>query len=103
MGLIITATESKKIEAKGFDGAITELESVYARLEFVSRPDGKSIETAFPYTFLTKEAYKLQAPIVQTNIPQAAAGEVLEQSLFNAHKIAADYLTAQGFEVEIDI
>lgn len=103
MGLIIKSTESKKIETKGFDGNVTELESVYARVEAALRPDGKTIEVAFPYVFLSKEAYKLNAPIMQTNVPTSASGEALEQSLLTCHEVAKVALEQYGFEVEIDI
>lgn len=103
MGLIIKSTENKKIQTVGFDGNVTEVESVYARLEAALRPDGKSIEVAFPYVFHSKEAYKLNAPIMQTNVPTAASGEALEQSLLTAHEVAKIALEKEGFEVVIDL
>lgn len=103
MGLIINSTETKKIQSQGYDGKISELESVYARLEFACRPDGKKIEVAFPYIFLTKEAFELNAPTIPTDIPTSASGEVLEQSMLTAHEVARDMLIKEGYDVVIDL
>lgn len=103
MGLLIKSTESTKIQMQGLDGNITEIDSVYARLEFACRPDGKTIECAFPYIFMSKDAYKLNAPVLKTNVPTAASGEVLEQSMLSAHEICKAELEKIGFEVEIDL
>lgn len=40
MGLIIKTTEKKQINIKDLNGQVTEVASVYARLEFASRIDG---------------------------------------------------------------
>ena len=103
MGLIIKSTETKKIQSQGYDGQITELESVYARLEFACRPNGTTIETAFPYIFLSKAAFKLGASVIPTDVPTSASGEVLEQSMLTAHEVASAMLVSAGYEVEIDL
>lgn len=103
MGLIIKSTKTKKIQSQGYDGQISELESVYARLEFACRPNGTTIESAFPYIFLSKAAFKLNAPTIPTDIPTSATGEVLEQSMLTAHEVAKEMLIKQGFDVVIDL
>jgi hypothetical protein len=103
MGLIIKSTAKKKIQSQGYDGQITELESVYARLEFACRPNGTTVESAFPYIFLSKEAFKLNAPTIPTDVPTSASGEVLEQSMLTAHEVASAMLVKEGYEVVIDL
>lgn len=103
MGLIIKSTEQAKVQMQGLDGNVTEIESVYARIEMALRPDGKTIECAFPYIFLSKEAYKLNAPVLKTNVPTSASGEVLEQSMLTAHELCKAELQKIGFEVLIDL
>jgi hypothetical protein len=103
MGLIIQSTEEKKIQSQGHDGLISELESVYARLEFACRPNGTTVEVAFPYIFLSKEAFKLSAPTIPTDVPTSATGEVLEQSMLTAHEVAKEMLVKEGYAVVIDL
>ena len=103
MGLIIKSTAKKKIQSQGYDGQITEIESVYARLEFACRPNGTTVESAFPYIFLSKEAFKLNAPTILTDVPTSASGEVLEQSMLTAHEVASAMLVKEGYEVVIDL
>ena len=103
MGLIIQSTESKKINMKDLNGKITEVDSVYARIESASRMDGKTTECAFPYFTMTKEAYKLGAPFVQTDIPSSVSGEVTEQSQQSSHELCKAYLEGLGYSVEIDL
>lgn len=103
MGLLIKSTEQTKVQMQGLDGNVTDIESVYARLEFACRPDGKTIECAFPYIFMSKDAYKLNAPVLKTNVPTSVSGEVLEQSMLSAHNLCKEHLEKIGFEVEIDL
>lgn len=102
MGLIIKSTESKKIQMKDLNGKVTETDSVYARIESASRIDGKTTECAFPYFTLTKEAYKLGAPFIQTDIPSSVSGEVVEQSQQSSHDLCKAYLEELGYVVQID-
>jgi hypothetical protein len=103
MGLIIKSTSTKKIQSQGYDGKIAELESVYARLEFACRPNGTTIEVAFPYIFLSKEAFKLNAPTIPTDVPTSATGEMVEQSILTAHEVSREMLVKEGYTVEIDL
>lgn len=103
MGLIIKSTESKKINVQQLDGTTKEEPQVYARLEAALRPDGKSVEIAFPYIFLSKDAYKLNGPVLRTDIPTSAGGEVAEQTMELIHEAAKVALTNAGYEVEIDL
>lgn len=103
MGLLIKSTENKKIKTKGYDGSINELESVYARIEFAARPNGKSIECAFPYIYHSKNAYDAGASAMPTDIPTSTSGEIsgnLEQSLTTAHDVVKKFLEGHGYEVE---
>lgn len=99
MGLIITGD----IQIQGNDGLATTIESVYARLEAALRPDGKNVEIAFSYIFVSKEAYKLNAPMLRANINTSVTGEVLDQSMLTIHELAKSHLESQGFTVEIDL
>lgn len=101
MGLNIKSTEAKKINIKDLNGQVTEVTSVYARLEFASRIDGKSMEVAFPYFTLSKEAFDLQAPFVQCDVPNSTSGEVLLQNVTTAHELCKAYLDSLGYECEI--
>lgn len=107
MGLIINSTESKKIQSKDFDGNIVEIESVYARLEFAGRPDGVTVEVAFPYIFKSKQGFKLGASQIPTDLSITnATGNILEgssQSNAEAHRIAAERLITEGYDVTIDL
>jgi hypothetical protein len=103
MGLIIKATEDKKIQYKDLSGNIQELASVYARIEWASRPNGTTVECAFPYIYLSKEAMKLGASIIATDIPTSVNGEVSIQDNPSVHQLCKDTLESQGYEVDIDL
>jgi hypothetical protein len=103
MGLIINATEEKTINYKDLSGNVQQLESVYARIEWAARPNGTTVEGAFPYIYLTKEAMKLGASIIQTDIPTSASGEVQIQNNQAVHELAKGKLEAEGYIVEIDL
>lgn len=103
MGLIIEENGSKKIKIKDLNGEVTEVKSVYARIESASRIDGKTTECAFPYFTLSKEAYKLGAPFVQSDIPSSVSGEVIEQSQQSSHELCKSYLEGLGYVVTIDL
>ena len=103
MGLIIKATKEKKINYQDLSGKVQELESVYARIEWAARPNGTTIEGAFPYMFVSKEAMKLGASMIQTDIPTSVSGEVTKQDNQAAHELAKAELEKEGYNVIIDL
>lgn len=103
MGLIIKATEEKAINYMDLSGKVQELESVYARVEWVARPDGKTVEGAFPYMYMSKEAMKLGASIIQTDIPTSVSGETIKQDNQSVHELAREMLEKEGYVVTIDL
>jgi hypothetical protein len=103
MGLIIKATKEKKIQYQDLSGKVQELESVYARIEWAARPNGTTIEGAFPYMFVSKEAMKLGASMIQTDIPTSVSGEVKTQDNQSAHDLAKTELEKEGYNVTIDL
>jgi len=103
MGLKINATKEKTIKYMDLSGKVQELESVYARIEWAARPDGTTVEGAFPYMYLSKEAMKLGASIIQTDIPTSVSGEVLIQDNEAVHELAKIKLEEEGYLVEIDL
>jgi hypothetical protein len=102
MGLIIKATENKKITIQGTE---IEVPQVYGRLEFAGRADGKTLEVAVT-TFASKAAYKSGASSLSTNVPQGninvqlAEGEI--QSIETAHSYALQAFVQNGYTTEID-
>jgi hypothetical protein len=103
MGLIIKATKEKKINYQDLSGKVQELESVYARIEWAARPNGTTVEGAFPYMFVSKEAMKLGASIIQTDILTSVSGEVKTQDNQAVHDFAKVELEKLGYEVEVDL
>jgi hypothetical protein len=103
MGLIIKATKEKKINYQDLSGKVQELESVYARIEWAARPNGTTVEGAFPYMFVSKEAMKLGASIIQTDIPTSVSGEVGIQDNQAVHELAKTELEKLGYIVDIDL
>jgi hypothetical protein len=103
MGLIIKATEEKKINYQDLSGKVQELESVYARIEWAARPNGTTVEGAFPYMFVSKEAMKLGASMIQTDIPTSVSGDVEIQDNQSAHDLAKAELEKEGYNVIIDL
>ena len=103
MGLKIKATEEKTIKYMDLSGEVQELASVYARIEWAARPNGTTVEGAFPYVYLSKEAMKLGASIISTDIPTSASGEVAIQDNQSVHELAKVKLEEEGYIVEIDL
>jgi len=68
MGLLVSATSSKKILIKGTE---IELPSVYVRVEFAARANGKTLEIAAA-TYASHEAYKDGAGAIFTDVQQGA-------------------------------
>jgi len=103
MGLIIKATKEKTIQYKNLSGKVEELTSVYARVEWAARENGTKVEAAFPYIFVSKEAFKLGASMIQTDIPTSANGDVVIQDNPTVHELCKVELEKLGYEVEIDL
>ena len=101
MGLIINATEENSIKIVGTDIA---LESVYGRLEFAGRANGKTLEIAIA-TYASKEAYIAGASSMSTDVPQGSFTVEIEatetQSIETAHKYTKLAYEQLGYEVEI--
>ena len=68
MGLLVSATSSKKILIKGTE---IELPSVYVRVEFAARANGITLEIAAA-TYASHEAYKDGAGAIFTDVQQGA-------------------------------
>jgi hypothetical protein len=103
MGLKIKATKEKTIKYMDLSGEVQELTSVYARVEWAARENGTKVEAAFPYIFVSKEAFKLGASMIQTDIPTSANGEVVIQDNQTVHELCKVELEKLGYEVEIDL
>jgi hypothetical protein len=103
MGLIINATEEKSITIVGTD--IT-LKSVYGRIEFAGRADGKTLEVAVA-TYASKEAFTSGASVLSTNVQQGSFNvEILPteiQSIDTAHTYAVKAFEQLGYECVIDL
>jgi hypothetical protein len=103
MALIITPTQEKKIHVQGTD---IELQSVYNRLEFGCRPNGKSMEIAF-YTYADKAAYEagsyLPTDLPIGNTTRDIDLETQTQSVETAHELAKEWFEEQGYVCIIDL
>jgi hypothetical protein len=103
MGLIIKATEEKSIKIVGTE---IILESVYGRIEFAGRANGKTLEIAIA-TYASKEAYIAGASSMSTDVQQGSFTVEIEptevQSLETAHKYAKLAYEQMGYEVIIDL
>ena len=102
MALIIKATEDKKINIAGTE---LQLPEVYARLEFVGRADGLSLEVASA-TYTSKATFEQGKPVF-TDLPSGNVNATIEpseeQSLDTAHKYAKMAYEQLGFDVVIDL
>lgn len=103
MGLIIKATKEKTIQYKDLSGNVQELPSVYARVEWAARENGRLVEAAFPYIFVSKAAFNLGASMIQTDILTSVNGEVLVQDNLAVHELCKVELEKLGYLVEIDL
>ena len=103
MGLIINATKEKSITIVGTD--IT-LKSVYGRIEFAGRADGKTLEVAVA-TYASKEAFTSGASVLSTNVQQGSFNTELRegelQSIDTAHEYSKQAFEQLGYTVEIDM
>jgi len=100
MALIIESNENKKILIAGTD---IELSSVYMRLEFAARANGKTLEVAGS-TFVSKSTYEEAKPIftdIQVGNVVVAIEPTEVQSLETAHKYAKMVYEQLGYTVQI--
>jgi hypothetical protein len=103
MGLIINATEENSIKIVGTEIA---LKSVYGRIEFAGRADGKTLEVAVS-TYASKEAFESGASVLSTTVQQGTFNaEILPtelQSIDTAHEYGKQAFEQLGYTVEIDM
>ena len=99
MGLII----SGKITITGTE---IEVPSVYGRIEFAGRADGKTLEVAIS-TYASKEAFTSGASVLSTNVQQGSFNAELRegelQSIDTAHEYSKQAFEQLGYTVEIDM
>ena len=99
MGLII----SGKITITGTE---IEVPSVYGRIEFAGRADGKTLEVAVA-TYASKAAFESGASILSTTVQQGTFNaEILPtelQSIDTAHEYGKQAFEQLGYTVEIDM
>lgn len=103
MGLLINSTEEKKITITGTD---IEVPSVYGRIEFAGRANGKTLEISIT-NYASKEAFENGASALSTNVPQGSFTVDIQptelQSIETAHSYGALAYEQQGYEVAIDM
>lgn len=103
MALIITPTEQKKIFVQGTE---IELQSVYNRIEFGCRPNGKTIEISF-YTYADHAGYQsnnyLPTDLPTGNLTRDIDTQTQTQSVEAAHELAKTWYEEQGYEVVIEL
>lgn len=103
MGLLINSTEEKKITITGTE---IEVPSVYGRIEFAGRADGKTLEIAI-ITYASKEAFENGASALSTNVPQGNITVEIQptemQSIETAHTYGKLAYEQYGYEVVIDL
>lgn len=101
MGLEIKSTSEKSIKIIGTE--IT-LESVYGRIEFAARADGKSLEIAV-LTYASKSAFKMGASPITTDVQQGNLNVQLQdgeiQSVDTAQNYSQQAYLQLGYNVEI--
>lgn len=103
MGLNIKATPEKSIKIVGTE--IT-LESVYGRIEFAGRANGKTLEIAIA-TYASKEAFIASASAMSTDVQQGSFTIEIQttesQSIETAHEYAKLAYEQMGYEVIISL
>ena len=103
MALILTPTEEKKIH---ITGTTIELPSLYLRLEFVCRANGKTVEI-FSASYQDKAAYLLQNSI-SVDVPLNSIISDIDtltqiQSVEIIHNIVQAHFENRGYTVTLDI
>jgi hypothetical protein len=103
MGLIINSTEEQKIT---ITGTTIDVPSVYGRLEFAGRADGKTLEISVA-TYASKEAFESGASALSTNVPMGNLTVEIKpdevQGLETAHEYGKIAFENAGYEVIIDL
>lgn len=103
MGLLINATEEKKITITGTD---IQVPSVYGRIEFAGRADGKTLEIAIT-TYASKQAYDQNAAALSTDVQMGSFTVEIQptetQSIETALQYASNVYTSQGYSVQIEM
>lgn len=102
MALIIKATEDLKINISGTELELTE---VYARLEFVAKADGRTLEI-HTSMYTSKTTFE-EGKLVFTDVPNRTINVTIElteqQSLEIAHNYAKLAFEELGYEVVVDL
>ena len=100
MGLLVSATSSKKILIKGTE---IELPSVYVRLEYGARANGITLEIAAT-TYASHEAFKDGAGAIFTDVQQGGFQVELQegqtQDLTSAELYSKLAFEQMGYTVE---
>jgi hypothetical protein len=103
MGLLINATNEKTITIQG---TTIEMDSVYGRIEFAGRADGKTLEVSIA-TYASKEAYESGAAVLSTDVPMGnLTVEILPteaQSIETALNYSKVAFENAGYLVDIEI
>jgi len=100
MGLLVSATSSKKILIKGTE---IELPSVYVRVEFGARANGTTLEIAAT-TYASKSAYDEGTGAIFTDVQQGSFSvELVEgqaQDLTSAELYSKMAFEQMGYDVQ---
>ena len=103
MGLLINSTEEKKITITGTE---IEVPSVYGRIEFAGRADGKTLEISIA-TYASKEAFESGVSALSTDVPQGNINVEIQpteiQGLETAHEYSKQAFEQLGYSVTIEI
>jgi hypothetical protein len=103
MGLIINKTEEKTITIQG---TTIEMDSVYGRIEFAGRADGKTLEIAVT-TYASYQAFTSGAAAFSTDVQMGSFTVELQptevQSIDTALQYASSAYTQQGYVVQVQI
>jgi hypothetical protein len=100
MAILIKSNEQKSITILGTE---LKLESVYGRLEFAGRADGKTLEIAVT-TYASSSTFETNQPIF-TDVQQGSFSVEIKpseiQGLDTANKYASLAFSQMGYTVEI--
>jgi hypothetical protein len=100
MAILIKSNEEKSITISGTE---LKLESVYGRLEFAARADGKTLEILV-VTYASSSTFESNQPIF-TDVQQGSFSVEIEpsetQGLDTANKYAQLAFAQMGYTVEI--
>jgi hypothetical protein len=103
MGLLIKSTQENKITITGTE---IQVPSVYGRIEFAGRADGKTLEIAVA-TYASKSAFKSKASALSTNVQQGSFTVELQEGELQSIETSLEYgkqaFVQLGYTVEIDM